>query len=128
MQRRVPLDLLHVSLKSVALLSLHPAADLQINLGAGLSSQQWGQKKAAATALAALAEAGGDALPPHIPALISTLLQVLCLLLRCQLRQHKLVHWLVWQASHCNPLSYVSAAMRRKTAMTTLSLPTASEK
>lgn len=31
---------------------------------AGLSSQQWGQKKAAAKALADLAEAGGDALPP----------------------------------------------------------------
>ena len=43
---------------------------------AGLSSQQWGQKKAAAKALVDLAEAGGDALPPHTPALISTLLQV----------------------------------------------------
>ncbi len=43
---------------------------------AGLSSQQWGQKKAAAKALADLAEAGGDALPPHAPALMATLLQV----------------------------------------------------
>jgi len=39
---------------------------------AGLSSQQWGQKKAVAD----LAEAGGDALPPHAPALMATLLQV----------------------------------------------------
>lgn len=43
---------------------------------AGVTSQQWGQKKAAAKALAELAEAGGDALPPHTPTLISTLLQV----------------------------------------------------
>lgn len=43
---------------------------------AGLSSQQWGQKKAAAKALTDLAEGGGDALPPHAPALIATLLQV----------------------------------------------------
>lgn len=43
---------------------------------AGLTSQQWGQKKAAAKALADLAEAGGDALPPHTPTLISTILQV----------------------------------------------------
>ena len=47
---------------------------------AGLSSQQWGQKKAAAKALADLAEAGGDALPPHAPALMATLLQVAKLL------------------------------------------------
>ena len=47
---------------------------------AGLSSQQWGQKKAAAKALADLAEAGGDALPPHAPALMATLLQVAQLL------------------------------------------------
>ncbi len=46
------------------------------NRVAGLSSQQWGRKKAAAKALADLAEAGGDALPPHTPALIATLLQV----------------------------------------------------
>lgn len=44
--------------------------------GAGLTSQQWGQKKAAAKSLADLAEAGGDALPPHTPTLISTILQV----------------------------------------------------
>ena len=42
----------------------------------GLTSQQWGQKKAAAKALADLAEAGGDALPPHTPTLVSTILQV----------------------------------------------------
>lgn len=44
--------------------------------GAGLTSQQWGQKKAAAKSLADLAEAGGNALPPHTPTLISTILQV----------------------------------------------------
>lgn len=42
----------------------------------GLTSQHWGQKKAAAKALADLAEAGGDALPLHTPTLISTVLQV----------------------------------------------------
>ena len=48
-------------------------------LSAGLTSQQWGQKKAAAKSLADLAEAGGDALPPHTPTLISTILQVVLL-------------------------------------------------
>ena len=42
----------------------------------GLSSQHWGQKKAAAKALTDLAEAGGDALPPHAPAFVSALLEV----------------------------------------------------
>ena len=52
---------------------------------AGLTSQQWGQKKAAAKALTDLAEAGGDALPPHTPTLIFTLLQVgLTMLAMCQ--------------------------------------------
>lgn len=55
-------------------------------MAAGLTSQQWGHKKAAAKALTDLAEAGGDALPPHTPTLISTLLQVrdLNILAMCQ--------------------------------------------
>ncbi|KAL3147888.1 hypothetical protein ABBQ32_002606 [Trebouxia sp. C0010 RCD-2024] len=51
--------------------------DLVPLITAGLTSQQWGQKKAAAKSLADLAEAGGDALPPHTPTLISTILQEL---------------------------------------------------
>ena len=42
---------------------------------AGLSSDKWGQKRAAAKAVAELAGAGGDALPPHTSALLSALLQ-----------------------------------------------------
>ena len=39
-----------------------------------LGSQQWGRKKAAALAVAALAKSGAEALPPHTPALATALL------------------------------------------------------
>ena len=41
---------------------------------AGLQSQQWGRKKAAALAAARLAEDGADALRPHVLALLNALL------------------------------------------------------
>ena len=50
---------------------------------AGLSSQQWGQKKAAGNAVVDLAEAGGAVLGPHIPTLLPILLQVSFLTLPC---------------------------------------------
>ena len=40
----------------------------------GLKSQQWGRKKAAALAVAKVADGSPDVLAPHAPALLSALL------------------------------------------------------
>ena len=44
--------------------------------GAGLSSQQWGQKRSAAKAVESMAEEGAAALAKHVSTLATVLLQV----------------------------------------------------
>lgn len=43
---------------------------------AGLQSGQWGRKKAAAAALTQICQTSGDALAPHLPAVLDALLKV----------------------------------------------------
>lgn len=59
---------------------------------AGLQSGQWGRKKAAAAALTQICQTSGDALAPHLPAVLDALLKVggfetapSCKLCDCQL-------------------------------------------
>ena len=53
---------------------LFARADVSIGGRAGLQSQQWGRKKAAALAAARLAEDGAEPLRPHVLALLNALL------------------------------------------------------
>lgn len=60
----------------ICCLLAHCAKSPSAMLAAGLSSQQWGQKRAAAKALSQVAEGAQGALLPHVPALLSALLGV----------------------------------------------------
>ena len=57
-------------------LSLLPTRPPPERVTAGLQSGQWGRKKAAAAALSQICATSGDALAPHLPAVLDALLKV----------------------------------------------------
>ncbi len=71
---------------------LQPALTCQRITDAGLQSQQWGRKKAAALAAARLAEDGADPLRPHALTLLNALLTEVSVTATLELRILGVLH------------------------------------